>query len=484
MRIGVLAGAFCIFSSLTTIQGAGIVMVKKNVLTEDAFATLTTYSSVLDDPRSPLLQFTFGPTKRNFKRSLVADYLEIRPFPQRIEQLNEIEIIKKTLVEFKGFTERFPQSREILQPYISSYSGAVSKFTSGQRFINDEWLTEIEWKRINTKEVASNNFSKPESDLDELDWEELRLTSGKIFRGVRIVRQSRNSITISHSSGITTIPIETLPPGLDFQRTEFRKIEYYPPSDSKYSITATTDLTNNWKKEWGAILRERGNVKLGDFFYLKQSQKPKRVKGNTYTLLVEAKAELKSKALLVGPAESISKSKGDLFIKNRSMTTDKGTAYLDAIGQIKYHYTPYYRDSRYRFKNSNFVQEQYLSISNGIFTIPDTTQSFRKYFESLNATDPLSHGIYVFYQLGNVEILRANYDGKPGSVLFSIGNSQYSIAADLIGVGVAFGDYRRASKGFGRKVDELTSINPQQRDGINYTVAAWLDLSESSEGKE
>lgn len=164
------------------------------------------------------------------------------------------------------------------------------------------------------------------------------------------------------------------------------------------------------------------------------------------------------------------------------MTTDKGTASLDAIGQIKYHYTPSYRDSRYRFKNSNFVQEQYLSISNGIFTIPDTTQSFRKYFESLNATDPLSHGIYVFYQLGNVEILRANYDGKPGSVL--IGDSQYSIAADLIGVGVAFGDYRRASKGFGSMVDELTSINPQQRDGINYTVAAWLDLSESSEGKE
>lgn len=483
MKIGSLAGAFCIFLSLTTIQGAGIVMVKKNALTEDAFATSATYSSVLDDPRSPLLQFTFGSTKRNFKRSLVADYIEIRPFPQRIEQLNEIEIIKKTLVEFKGFTERFPQSREILQPYINSYSGAVSKFTSGQRFINDEWLTEIEWKRINTKEVATNNFSKPESDLDELDWEELRLTSGKIYRGVRIVRQSRNSITISHSSGITTIPIETLPLGLDFQRTEFRNTEYYPPSDSKYSINATTDLTNFWKKEWGVILRERGNVALGDFFYLKQSQKPKRVKGNTYTLLVKAKVELKSKALLVGPAVSISKSKGDLFIKNRSSIAQLGSAYLDAIGQIKYRSDSYYRDSRYRFKNSNFVQEQYLSNSNGIFTIPDTTQSFRKYFESRKSkySDP-ADSIYVFYQLGNVEMLRANYDGEPGS--HRIGNSQYSIAADLIGVGVAFSDLRRASKGFGKKVDELTSINPQERGGINYTVAAWLDLSESSEGKE
>ena len=372
--------------------------------------------------------------------------------------------------------------KEVEAEFVSNSDGRVTlKLKSGKVF-------EVPLDKLSR---VDQEFLKSKLAEDQGGWEKITLPNGEVYTNAKLRSQGRDSITITHSNGISKIPIASLPKDLEFQRKKFREIEYYNAKEIKYSIGITTSWNKLMRKQWGAILRKKGDVDLEDYFYLRYDEKVEKLKENVYVLTIPATVKLNSNSMIVKPAQkesgfySLNKrgligSKNNLSIWREPQLSVPSKWKTNILGErVVVGRSPAGAEINFQIRNSEFVYDQFLSITGGEFKIPDDNKGFRKAIDKRRKSqaefaDPnyfpsLDTYFFIYYRLSNLEILSGK---NKRSHNVAEGISEYTVAADLIEIGVC------SNYEVGPDIDDLILVNPTDQKDWKRKILARIDISE------
>lgn len=147
-------------------RAAGVAAFKEQPYHQDEHATPLVYSNV----RTIALgyQFDIGATTNSYAKSKIAGMVTVPPFPENIIKEAEAQALRAPYEELKTFAERFKKTGEILNPYISQYESAISRYAGGEVRVKGEWMTRDAYVVIWRQEMEARQAAEREqAEKDE-----------------------------------------------------------------------------------------------------------------------------------------------------------------------------------------------------------------------------------------------------------------------------------------------------------------------------
>lgn len=167
-----LIGLFCwaFFSHLAQAQH-GIVVWKEKPHYPDALAQVLYFDRA--QTKGPVTWYYYGGQRKRFDLEQKVEYILLPPLSLReTTDPNEIKLLKSSRDEIAKFANRFPKSKNYLDPYLAMYEDAFTKFDAGLVYSKGRWmspttLTEVK-KETAVVEAKKMEVLKKKDDLAEL----------------------------------------------------------------------------------------------------------------------------------------------------------------------------------------------------------------------------------------------------------------------------------------------------------------------------
>ena len=216
-RIPPLLFALAFLAYANNLAAKGIAALKAQHFHQNESAHVFVFEKVDVLPR--IIRFTIKNRPQfysvNISSPPTLEWVEILPqFYNDIKGDSTIAHYKKSLSECRTFTSKYEQSKDLLDPYMKILEGDITRFESGKVKHNGQWITRKSYEdMIKQKEKAEKyNNENPTITIQVDGFDELIIDAGiKGYKGVVVTDFTDDKVSISHSSGATTLYIEDVP---------------------------------------------------------------------------------------------------------------------------------------------------------------------------------------------------------------------------------------------------------------------------------
>jgi S1-C subfamily serine protease len=155
-------------SLIASVNGAGIAAFKEQSFHSDSSANTVAYKNlVLND--APLINIDLGGKKITVDKSKLVAKIEIpEQIPQNIINESDMIDIRRSLVEMKEFSTRFPKSAPMLRGWIDSLTSLVTNFDNNQVRLSGNWISRDKYIIIVKNDAEKAKIEKER--LRKIEW--------------------------------------------------------------------------------------------------------------------------------------------------------------------------------------------------------------------------------------------------------------------------------------------------------------------------